>query len=164
MCRALVRFYQRPINVEKTGIPIKEKYGNILMNVFVRLASGEYVFYVSLQSFMTYGQSVKKKYSHSFLTVFFISITPRSLAPKFSRSPITTRSPIPRSQSLPNHLRPPIARSPTSDSFFEGGKPTFRPNAYPKKKHFPTLDPTMILTKNPTTNLTSSLQQQQTPL
>ena len=35
----------------------------------------------------------KKKYSHSFLTVFFFPITPRSLAQKFARSPITC-SPI----------------------------------------------------------------------
>ena len=53
----------------------------------------------------------KEKHSHSFLTIFFTSITPRSLAPKFSRSPITC-SPTPcsliaRSATLnPQYLFP----------------------------------------------------------
>ena len=66
----------------------------------------------------------KKNYSESFITVFFISITPRSLSPKFAHSPIT-RSPIPCSMitfsatlttwSLfsPNHLLPNFSLAPT---------------------------------------------------
>ena len=42
---------------------------------------------------MTCGRSVKEKNSHSFITIFFIMITPQSLVPKFSCSPIN-RSPI----------------------------------------------------------------------
>ena len=61
---------------------LREEYGNIFRDLFVRLASIDYDFYVSLNSIMTFRQIVKEKYSHLFLTVLFISITPRILFPK----------------------------------------------------------------------------------
>ena len=80
--------------LEKTGIPLREQYGKIFSDVFVGLASVEYVLYVSLQSFMICGQSVKEKLLSFISYCVIFSITPQSLAPKFSRSPITL-SPIP---------------------------------------------------------------------
>ena len=47
----MVLYYQGTINVEKTCIPLREKYGKIFRDVFVCLASFEYVFYISIQSF-----------------------------------------------------------------------------------------------------------------
>ena len=61
MLRAPVRFHQGPINVEKTGLTLGKKYSNIFRDIFVRLASVEYVFYVILQSLMTCGRNVKEK-------------------------------------------------------------------------------------------------------
>ena len=91
--------------------------------VFLLLASIKYVFYVSLQIFMTYGRSVKEKVL-SFISYCFFLITTWSLAPKFAHSPIT-HSPIPGSLiahsatlttwSLfpPNHLLPDCLLAPT---------------------------------------------------
>ena len=39
---------------------LRENHSNIFRDVFVRLVSVHYVFYISLQGFMTCGQSVKK--------------------------------------------------------------------------------------------------------
>ena len=83
------------INFDKNGIMLRGKYGNVLGDIFVCLASIDYFFYVSLKSFMTYKRSVKEKLlSFISYSVLFISIAPQSHAPKFSRSSIT-RSPIP---------------------------------------------------------------------
>ena len=79
MWRSLVRLYQEFINVEKNGIALRGKYSNIFRDVFVRLASFQYVFYSSLQSFMTCGRNVKEK---EFL---FISYC----IPYFNHLPIT---------------------------------------------------------------------------
>ena len=59
MCLTLVRFYQGLVNVEKPGVELREKCGNIFRDVFIRLVSVAYFFYISLQSLMTCGWSVK---------------------------------------------------------------------------------------------------------
>ena len=60
MWRALVIFYLGTFHVEKTGISIRGKYGNIFRDVLVCLASVEYVLYVSLNSFIKLRWSVKE--------------------------------------------------------------------------------------------------------
>ena len=76
MCRALGRFYQEYINVKKTGIPLRRKYGNIFRDVFVRLASVKYVFYIFLPSFMTCRRSVKEK---AFSFIYYCTVRMKSL-------------------------------------------------------------------------------------
>ena len=97
--RALRLFYQRPINSEKPGTSLRGKYGNIVRDVFVHLASIEYVFYISLQSFVTCGRSVKETvfsfisycifFNHSSITcaqIFLLTnhSLPNPLLPDFS--------------------------------------------------------------------------------
>ena len=44
MVRALVRFHQGPINVDKTGQVLRGEYSNILRDISIHLVSVEYVF------------------------------------------------------------------------------------------------------------------------
>ena len=87
-------------NWNTVGGKIRKKF----RYVFIRLASVEYVFYISLHKFITCGRSVKEKVFSfiSYCILFFI--TPQSLAPIFSCSPITCSlifcSPITRSATL----------------------------------------------------------------
>ena len=95
-------------------LSLREKYGNIFRDVFVRLASVEYVYYVSLQIFMTFIRSVKGKL-FSFISYCILYL---------NHSPITFSQICPlTNHSLPNSLLPgrslrsshsPIALSPRS--------------------------------------------------
>ena len=97
MCHALVQFYQGHINVEKTVIPLREKYSHIFRDVFVRLASVKCVFYISLQSFMTCGWSAKE---NLFSFIYYCIII-------FNHSPITCAQIYSLTDhSLPNPLLP----------------------------------------------------------
>ena len=54
-------FYQGFVNVDKNGIALRDKYGNIFRVVFVRLKYVEYVFYMGLYIFMTCVRIDKEK-------------------------------------------------------------------------------------------------------
>ena len=109
---------------------LREKYGNIFRDVFVHLASVKYVFYVSLQSFMTCRRSFKEKvfsfisycilcFNHSLITCAQICSLPNLLLParllRNSHSPIalSPRSLAPRSLLPPNHSLPDRSLAPT---------------------------------------------------
>ena len=79
--RALVQFHQGLINVEKTMNVLRGKYGNIFWDLFVRLVLFHYVFYVSIQSFMICGRSVKEKVlSYMYYCIVYLHHSPFTCA------------------------------------------------------------------------------------
>ena len=102
------------VNVEKTGKLLREKYGNIFTDVFVRIASVNYVFYISLQSFMTCGRSVKEKI-FSFISYYILFFNPSTItcAHIFSLANHSLPNPLLPDRSLQNNHSP-IAPFPRS--------------------------------------------------
>ena len=155
---ALVRFYQGSINIEKNGNTAKGKIRQHFQGCLRPSCVRRVYFLRKSTEFHDVRTECQRK---SIIIHFLLYSLFRSLPDHLRPNLLAHRSLFAPRSLAPNHS--PIARSPTSDSFFEGGEPTLRPNAYPKKTHFPTSNPTTSSTKNPTTNPTSSLQQQQTP-
>ena len=84
------------------------------MDVFVRLASAKYVFYIILQSFMTYGRSVKEKlFSFISYCIVYFNHAPITCAQICSLTDHSLPNPLIPDRSLRN-THPPIALSPQS--------------------------------------------------